>query len=172
MKRLVLAILVLLAGAGCERNSYKTFSHKYRVSFSCNVMEAPFNQTLTPGRFVSVCKSGTTLKTIDCDGHSTTIQMSAVQNGSFMLGLAGLIIGTPLFGNDEMTVWAYDLGCPQCDSHERRLTIETHGSATCSKCSGNWDLNNNGFAVNGKQRPLYRYPTILNSLNNTLTINN
>lgn len=172
MKRTVLLLFAILAAAGCEKNSYSTFSTKYKVFFSCNIMDSPFNQTTTPGRFVSVRKTSDGLKTTDSDGHSATIALSAVQNGAFMMGLAGIIIGTPTFNNDGFSVWAYDLGCPECDQSNKRLTFDVQGIAACSACGGKWQLNNNGFAVSGDFRPLYRYPVMLNRESNTLTVSN
>lgn len=172
MRRTVFLFLVFLAVTSCEKNSYTTFSTKYRVFFSCNIMDSPFNQTIEPGRFVSVRKTSDGLKTTDSDGHTTTVAMSEVQNGAFILGLAGIIIGTPLFNNYDFSVWAYDLGCPECDQSNKRLTFDVNGTASCSTCGGKWDLNNNGFAVSGKYRPLYRYPVMFNMGTNTLTVKN
>ena len=76
-----------------------------------------------------------------------------------MLGLGGLIIGTPVFDND---IRAYDLACPECDESKTTLKVSFKGYATCSKCGGQWDLNTDGTCINtdGKERrPLYRYPT-------------
>ena len=159
MKRALVHFSVLLLLTGCQNNSYSTYSNKYRVWFSCNTMDAPFNQITTPGRFVSVRKVAGTLKTVDSDGGKADIELTAVQSGGFMMGLAGLIIGTPTFNNDDMSVWAYDLGCPVCDKETARLSFDINGSAHCSKCGGSWNLNASGFPLNDSaERPLYRYP--------------
>ena len=76
-----------------------------------------------------------------------------------MLGLGGLIIGIPVFDSD---IRAYDLACPECDESKATLKVSLTGSATCSKCGGEWNLNADGTCINtdGKERrPLYRYPT-------------
>lgn len=172
MKRTFLLLLAILAATSCQKESYATFSTKYKVFFSCNIMDSPFNQTTTPGRFVSVRKTSDGLKTTDSDGHTATIPLTAVQNGAFIMGLAGIIIGTPTFNNDNFSVWAYDLGCPECDQSNKRLTFDVQGIATCSTCGGKWELNKNGFTINGNFRPLYRYPVMFNIDSNTLTVSN
>lgn len=173
MKRNILLILSLLLAGACERNNYSTFSNKYKVFFSCETAASPYNQLTTPGRFLSVRKGEGKLLITDSDGNKYEEPLSAAQNGSFLFGLAGLIIGTPTFNNDNMSIWAYDLGCPECDSPGTRLKFDLQGAATCSKCEGSWNLNANGTPVNtdGKQnRPLYRYPTSFN--NGILTVSN
>lgn len=173
MKRGFILLSLLLLAPSCQRNSYSTYSRKHRVWYSCNIMDAPFNQITTPGRFVSVRKTDNILKTVDSDGNKTETVLSAVQNNSYIMGLAGLIIGTPTFNNDDMSIWAYDLGCPECDNRQTRLTFDVQGYATCSKCGGVWNLNSSGIPINtdGKEnRPLYRYPATLN--NGILTVAN
>lgn len=161
MKRGILLLLTLLATAGCEKNSYSTFSNKYRVVFSYSTQDEPFNQITSRGRFVSVRQVGSTIKTVDSDGNRKDLELTEIQSRSFIMGLAGLIIGTPTLNNDDLAVWAYDLGCPECDNGSR-LTFNTTGKATCAKCDGIWDLNRSGFADNGNLRPLYRYHTYFN----------
>ena len=91
-----------------------------------------------------------------------------MQNRVFQFGLAGIIVGRPYFGEGEM--YAYDLGCPQCDRSSSRLIVDTGGMATCGKCSSRYDLNNGGVAYDGNSRPLYRYQTTLNG--NFLMVHN
>ena len=107
---------------------------------------------------------------VDSDGKKYEMELTAVQNSSFIMGLAGLIIGTPTFNNDDMSVWAYDLGCPECNSPSTRLKFDLQGTATCPKCESSWNLNSSGYPVSGKARPLYRYPVSLN--NGVLTVSN
>ena len=161
MKRGILLLLTLLATAGCDKNSYSTFSNKYRVVFSYSTQDEPFNQITSRGRFVSVRQVGSTIKTVDSDGNRKDLELTEIQSRSFIMGLAGLIIGTPTLNNDDLAVWAYDLGCPECDNGSR-LTFNTTGKATCAKCGEIWDLNRSGFADNGNLRPLYRYHTYFN----------
>lgn len=162
--------LILLATA-CQRDSYSTYSRKYRVSYSCNVMDAPFNQIIIPGHFLAIRKVGNKLKVKDSDGKETEIELTAVQNSGYQLGLCGIILGTPTLNNDDVSIWAYDLGCPVCDSESTRLSFDVNGTATCKTCKGSWSLNASGFPIDeNASRPLLRYPVIKNG--NTVTVSN
>ena len=170
MKRGILLVLALLLSMACQRNSYNTYSRKYRVFYSCEISQSPFNQLTTPGRFLSVRRNNNRLYLTDSDGHKYDMELSAIQDGAFMMGLGGLILGTPTFNNDDMSIWAYDLGCPECNSAGTRLKFDLAGNATCSKCGGSWSLNASGFPTDDKSRTLYRYPTTFN--NGILTVAN
>ena len=169
MKRGFVLLSLLLLATACEKNSYKTFSTKYKVFFSCDISTSPYNQT-TAGRFLSIRKKDGKLHMKDSDGKKYDQELTAIQSGSFIFGLAGIIIGTPTLDNYDQSIWAYDLGCPECDSPTTCLTFGFKGQASCSICNGTWDLNNNGYSTDGKSRPLYRYPTSLN--NGILTVSN
>lgn len=169
MKRGFILISLLLLAVSCEKDNYSTYSTRNKVFFSCDTFLSPFNQT-TAGRFLSVRKVGGKLYMVDSDGNEYEQELTAIQNGSFIMGLAGLIIGTPLMDNYGNSIWAYDLGCPECNSPATRLKFDVNGKAACSKCNNSWDLNNHGFPVEGKARPLYRYPTTFN--NGILTVSN
>ena len=168
----------MLAAVSCSKTeSYSTYSTRNRVFFCYEIFQSPFNQVTTPARFLSVRKSEGKLHMVDSDGRKYDMELSAIQNSSFLMGLAGLIIGTPTFNNDDMSVWAYDLGCPECDEPDKSLTFDIKntqpGIATCSSCQGQWNLNSSGIPVNTdgkKRRPLYRYPASLN--NGILTVSN
>ena len=114
MKRGVILLSLLLLATSCERNSYTKYSTRHKVFFSCETSMSPYNQITTPGRFLSVRKSEGKLVMYDSDGKKYDETLSEVKNTSFIMGLAGLIIGTPTFNNDDMSIWAYDLGCPEC----------------------------------------------------------
>lgn len=171
MKRPVLLLLSLLFAVSCDKgDNYRTFSNKYRVFFSCETAISPYNQLTTPGRFLSVRKIEGKLYIVDSDGKDFDQELSVIQNSAFVMGLAGLIIGTPTFNNDDMSIWAYDLGCPECDTHTARLKFNLEGTASCSKCEGKWNLNSSGYPVSDKARPLYRYPVSFN--NGIVTVSN
>lgn len=159
MKRTL--IILVLALSACS-HSYEVFSDKYRVSFSCNISQSPFNKIQSIGYFLSVYpqvnKGSYVVK--EPDGRKQEYPCTEVQNRTFMFGLAGFIMGAPYFGDGE--VYAYDLGCPLCDRASARLSVSTEGVASCSKCGGSYDLNNNGICINNESRPLYRYRTTLN----------
>ena len=173
MKRGLILFSLLLFAVSCDKSSYSVFSTKYKVYFTCETNVSPFNQLSTPGRFLSVRKSDGMLIIKDSDGETRKEPLTETKNRSFVMGLAGLILGTPTFNNDFMYIYAYDLGCPECDAPTIRLKFDLQGTASCSKCGGSWNLNSDGAPINtdGKQmRPLYRYPTTLR--NGILTVSN
>jgi hypothetical protein len=173
MKRGILLVLSLLLAAGCERTGYSTYSTRYKVFFSCETGVSPYNQLNTPGRFLSIRKTEGKLIITDSDGKKYDQTLSAVENGSFLMGQAGLILGTPYFDNDDMSIWAYDLACPYCDNPYCRLKFDYQGIATCPNCESTWNLNSSGIPVEStgdQNRRLYRYPTSFN--NGILTVSN
>ena len=133
------------------------------ASYICDITIPPFNQITTPGRFVSVRNHNSQLFIIDSDGNQYTQVLTSVQQVVFKFGLAGFIIGTPTFNNDDLSVWAYDLACPECDQISR-LSFDNNGIATCSECEKTWDLNNSGIAtsLNTKKR-LTRYRALFDN---------
>ena len=163
MKRGLILLSLLLLASSCEKNSYSRFSTKYKVNFHCDVTIYPYNGVTTYGRFLTVRKSEGMLLIVDSDGKDFKQPLADDDNRYFFLGLSGLIIGTPTFNNDDISVWAYDLGCPECDAPIVRLKIDRlERTASCSKCKGKWNLDADGTPINddGKERrPLYRYPT-------------
>lgn len=174
MKRQIFALILILTVSGCSKiGNYQVYSNKYPVNYSCNTTISPFNQINSLGRFVSVRIKGMELEATDSDGNTSSHQMSETDMRSFVLGLGGLIIGTPSLNNDNLSVYAYDLACPICDKAKHRLTFNYLGIAKCNNCKSSWDLNNNGFIQNStvkEARPLYRYPVSI--YNNYITIRN
>ena len=174
MKRGLIVLSLLLLTGSCQKESYSRFSTKHKVFFGCNISVYPYNGIVTPGRFMTVRKSEGVLVIVDSDGKDFREPLTANDNATFIMGLSGLILGTPIFNNDGFTVWAYDLGCPECDAPTVRLKVDLQeGSASCSKCGGSWNLNVDGNPVNDdgvERRPLYRYPTSLSG--NLLTVSN
>ncbi len=161
MKGKTILLLALFFVVACSR-SYEVYSSKYPVSFSCDISKSPFKKIQTSGYFLSVRSTATKngYKVKDFDGKEQTFPYTEVQNRVFSFGLAGLIVGKPYFG-DEM-IYAYDLGCPQCDRASAPLNVSGDGTASCLKCNNIYDLNNGGIAKTGDSRPLYRYRTTLN----------
>jgi hypothetical protein len=174
MKRGVVLLSLLLLATACEKTGYSRFSTKYNVYFNCDITVYPYNGVTTYGRFLTVRKSEGMLIIVDSDGKDFKQPLSNDDNRRFILGLSGLIIGTPTFNNDGISVWAYDLGCPECDAPNVRLKIDRlDRTASCSKCKGKWNLDADGTPINddGKElRPLYRYPTTQHG--SILTISN
>lgn len=162
---------VVFLFSSCERNSYRVFSTKYRVMFTCDMSQPPFRQAAdTPGRFIMLRRGAGNLTVTDPEGKSTEVELTQQQNMTFCLGLAGLILGKPTFNNEKQEVWAFDLACPECDMESHRLSVSIDGFATCSHCGNSWNLNNGGFPTSSGPRTLYRYPT--SAFGTTLTVSN
>lgn len=168
MTRRLLLLLATLALGACTQ-SYTVFSDKYFVSFSCDMSAVPFNSLHTLGHFLAVrpktTKDGYRVKSPD--GTERDYPYTEVQSRVFSFGLAGLIIGQPYF---EEGIYAFDLGCPECDRSSARLTVDLQGMATCSRCQSVYNLNNGGMPQSGTSKPLYRYRTTRNG--NTLMVHN
>lgn len=169
MKAKTILLLVLFVAVACSR-SYEIFSNKYPVSFSCDISQSPFNKVHTWGYFLSVrstlAKDGYEVK--EPNGQGQTFPYTEMQNRVFCFGLAGLIIGKPYFGDDM--IYAYDLGCPQCERASAYLKVKDDCTAVCPKCNNCYDLNNGGIVKTGDSRPLYRYRTTLSG--NRLMVHN
>lgn len=161
MKKFLTIFFLFLVVGACSR-SYEVFSSKYPVSFSCDINKSPFNKMQTSGYFLVVRSTATKdgYKVKEPDGREQTFLYTEVQNRMFRFGLAGLIIGKPYFGDG--LIYAYDLGCPQCDRASVYMDVNEGGIATCNKCHTDYDLNNGGIAKTGVSRPLYRYRIALN----------
>lgn len=169
-----ISIAVLTAGCSKE-NAHTTFSRKYRVYFTCDLNQPPFNQVTSPGRFVSIrINMGTGfLDMKDLDGNTFNRPVSQSESKIFHMGLSGIILGTPTLGNDAQQIWAYDLGCPICDRESSRLSLTWDGHAHCPTCKSQFDLNNGGTVLSStatKVRPLYRYP--VNPYGTSVTVAN
>lgn len=170
--KVCLAVSALLLLLGCTQD-YKEFCTQYRVSFSCEITNSPFNVLNSMGQFITVRKkTGSTSCTVynPSLGKSFEVPLSEVEMRSFDYGLGGLILGKPYFG-DGMSIYAYDLACPVCDKVSARLGVNSQGTATCAKCGNVYDLNNGGLVIEGEGRPLYRYRVTQSSVS-TLFVHN
>lgn len=172
IKRILVFCLLATLWISCG-DSYSTYSTAYMAYFTCDTGITPYNVVTSPGVFISVRQSASSLKVTDQQGRESTLQMTDVQARSFCFGLGGLILGTPVMDNDSWNVYCYDLACPVCDKAKYRLSIDENGVALCSHCETSFDLNNNGYVLESQskdQRPLYRYPVSCSG--HSLTVRN
>lgn len=172
MRKIFTILVLLLAFQGCG-DSYQLFSTKYRVRFSFSTNIPPYNQVQSLGLFVSMRRSGQNIIATTADGREYTIPMNESEARSFLMGLGGVLVGTPALNNDKGSVWAFDLACPVCDQAKHRLTFNALGVAHCAGCNTSFDLNNSGFVISSdanETRPLYRYPVTISG--NTITVAN
>lgn len=169
---IALSAAACLLLASCE-NSFEVFSNRYPVSYGCDLSLSPYKSAEFFGTFISVRQSGPNLIVTEMNGTVTKEPMTEAEAKGFRMGLCGLIIGTPALDNESCQIFAYDLGCPVCDRSGKRLDIDLDGTASCSSCGTEFDLNNNGFVIASERkdsRPLYRYPVSRNG--SYLTVSN
>ncbi|MBR4778312.1 MAG: hypothetical protein IK011_00295 [Bacteroidaceae bacterium] len=165
--------LVCLTLLSCT-SDYNEFCTQYQVSFSCDITNVPYNALNSMGQFITIRKkTGSTSCSVYNPAlkKTTEVPLSEIEMRSFTLGLGGLIVGQPYFGDGKSAVYAYDLACPACDKASSRLTVDASGNAECAKCGNTYDLNNGGLVTNGEGRPLYRYRVTQSSVS-TLYIHN
>lgn len=131
-----------------------------------NIYAVPLlaNACVAPGEFCTItCQNG--MYYFSTPYNSSIISSNAMQTHlSNVLGLCGLIIGTPNFSFNGTSVVCYDLACPNCHSQSRiaSLTLMAGGFVTCSVCGRCYDLNSNGVVSSGEAgRSLYRYRVAL-----------
>lgn len=157
--RRALAFLMFIVVASCQ-NDYQEFCTLYPVSFSCDITNAPYNVVTSMGQFLTVKQKSGKRNSVTVFNastqKSTEVALSEVEARTILLGLGGLILGLPYFG-DGSVCYAYDLACPVCDVASAILKVTDDGHATCPKCNNVYDLNNGGIVTAGSGRPLYRY---------------
>ncbi len=156
-----IALAVCLLSLQSCKNSFAIFSGKYPVRYRCDVSVPPYNTATSLGVFLSVRQSGASLVVTDNDGVESRYPMTQMESKDFILGLGGLILGTPALDNPDCVIYAYDLACPVCERASTRVTFSNTGEARCPSCHTVFDLNNNGFVIASDRddtRPLFRYP--------------
>ena len=95
-------------------------------------------------------------------GQTSKQQETAEEvEAKFILGLNnGIIVGFQTLNTDGPYggFVGYDVQCPNCVRRENntvnpnyRVTMESSGIATCSKCGKKYDLNNGGIVQNGDE---------------------
>ena len=95
-------------------------------------------------------------------GQTSKQQETAEEvEAKFILGLNnGIIVGFQTLNTDGANggFVGYDVQCPNCVSRTNntanpnfRVTMESSGIATCSKCDKKYDMNNGGIILNGEE---------------------
>lgn len=95
------------------------------------------------------------------NGESTEKPETAEEvQAKFILGLNnGVIVGFQTLNQEPYGGFVgYDVQCPNCVRRENntknpnyRVTMESNGIATCSKCGKTYDMNNGGLIRNGQE---------------------
>ena len=93
--------------------------------------------------------------------QSQQIETAEEVEAKFILGLNnGIIVGFQTLNTEGPNggFVGYDVQCPNCVRHfnntanpNYRVTMESSGIATCSKCGKKYDLNNGGIVQNGDE---------------------
>lgn len=166
-KHLVLQIISLIFILSACTNSINSslYSRKYHVYFTFDCTIPPYNLVGSAGQFLAIEQVGGYLRITNSDNQTISQPISEKEDRAFVMGLSGLIVGTPILNNDSFALYAFDLGCPICDVATHSLTLDNLGVATCNHCKSSWDLNNNGFIRTFDSKkyqplPLYRYPVV------------
>ena len=166
-------LCLLLSLCGCSEDEVtSTYSKKYYVYcyFYVPTYTQLFNAMGSYGEFVTIRQR--------TSGGSSVVEMTSnIGSGQYSIdqtmqyfsyGLCGLIVGVNYYGENM----AFDLGCPNCDRVDRRLSIGDAGIAKCSKCGISYDLNNYGAISSVSEttpydspRGLYRYRIMYDGTN-------
>ena len=112
--------------------------------------------------------------------QKSKVMMSAIERqGNTMLGIyneSGVIVGYGFtsVGGDMHEFYAYDAQCPNCykeyNMPRYMLSLNSDGTAYCSKCKRTYSLKNGGVTDNGNK--LLRYRATSTGPNGILAINN
>ena len=117
-----------------------------------------------PGLFCLVWRDTGQYYFQNAAGSTGTYPVTAADAYTTWQCLSGFIIGTtnvPDLSSGQLSLVAYDAVCPNCFSEstiQRRLTFADEGTAHCTRCDRDYDLNNFGIVTQGGAgRSLFRY---------------
>ncbi len=161
------ALILLLIGCNKAENEYSTwpcrFAYDNHVHNDATLLRAI--NIGSKGQFCIITEStrqGKKYLTFQAgDGTQSEQQETALeQQANFILGINnGIIVGfQELVSEPNGGFVGYDIQCPNCARRENnlvnpnyRVTIDTKGIATCSKCGKTYALNNGGIVQNGSE---------------------
>ncbi len=176
------ALLLLLLITSCEKAEQTYSNHTARFSFTGTNLVPQLNASLNnPGEFCTIIAHNSQY-IFHSPGISEdyTYQRSQLeQNSGFVLGLSGLIVGTPIIAEqltNQSVVVCFDLACPNCyeeASITRNLTLMESQRARCQRCQRLYDLNTQGIITEGTDgKSLFRYRVTYYPSGNTLYVSN
>lgn len=174
---LQLCLVLLACKDGEVNNKYCNLRARLTVE---NVSQAPvlFTACESMGEFCTVRSDGQRLIFTDAEGHTSSINITAISDYSgIYLGLSGLLVGKltiPELGEDFVRVVCFDLACSNCYQDyniTRNLVLQESGYAKCNRCGRTYNLNDCGTISDGPAgRNLYRYR--VNYVGGVLVVNN
>ena len=168
--------------SSCEKAEQPYSNILVRLTLSATNLIPQLNSSLNnPGEFCTITAHNNTYVF-----HSPGLREDYVhelteleRKSNFVLGLSGLIVGTPIMAEQLSTqanVVCYDLACANCyeeASITRNLTLRESQRAECSRCGRRYDLNTQGIVIDGPTgRSLFRYRATFYPSGNTLTVSN
>ena len=175
-------LLLTIILASCTKADQTYSSHTARFSFTNTNLVPQLNAALNnPGQFCTV-----TARNNQYIFHSPGIRedypyerSERDRKAGYVLGLSGLIIGTPIIAeqlSSQANVVCFDLACPNCYDEVRMtrdLTLLESQRAHCNRCQRLYDLNTQGIVADGPQgRSLFRYRVAYYVSGYTLTVSN
>ncbi|MBR5729814.1 MAG: hypothetical protein IKX61_06375 [Prevotella sp.] len=167
--------LFILTSCGEIENEYS--SHRVYLRFDNSVhLDANLMAAMNPMSSNVFCRiwllSNGKLSFQSNQGSTSNVTLTASERQSpLVLGISnesGIIVGYGFGG----VFYCYDAVCPNCYEKkiERTLTMNTTGIATCSSCSHQYDMTNNGLSPQGGK--LERYHATTSGQTGTLIVNN
>ena len=167
--------LFILSSCGEIENEYS--SHRVYLRFDNSVhLDANLMAAMNPMSSNVFCRiwllSNGKLSFQSNQGSTSNVTLTASERQSpLVLGISnesGIIVGYGFGG----VFYCYDAVCPNCYEKkiERTLTMNTTGIATCSSCSHQYDMTNNGLSPQGGK--LERYHATTSGQTGTLIVNN
>ena len=167
--------LFIISSCGEIENEYS--SHRVYLRFDNSVhLDANLMAAMNPMSSNVFCRiwlsSMGKLSFQSNQGSTSNVTLTASERQSpLVLGISnesGIIVGYGFGG----VFYCYDAVCPNCYEKklERTLTMNTTGIATCSSCSHQYDMTNNGLSPQGGK--LERYHATTSGQTGTLIVNN
>lgn len=183
MLRRVFLSLSILALTGCGQddltsNKYCNLRARFAYTPVTDVSQL-YSSCQSMGQWCTIIATGNQFIFSNPQGSTSRNMTAADTYKGFYMGLSGFIVGLPSIpelGYDYSIVTCYDLACRNCyeeDCVTKRLTLNTDGTASCSKCNRIYNLNNQGIVAQGDAgKSLYRYRVTYSPSSNAISINN
>lgn len=164
LKTIIVAIQTVLLLAACDADSYE-YENKYQCyfNFDCSIHQGTVLQScvnpVSPGLFCMVSQQTNggiryiRLQLYNHHDEEVAITSALELRHACILGAEnGLIIGCSTLNNGQL--YAFDRLCPNCikSGITRDLQWNNNGLwVSCPNCMRVYDLNNNGFIVEGEK---------------------
>ena len=168
--KLTATVVLCLLLCACKKEDLQVqsmYSTKYRVVCGFEVSSYPELQPAVGGFgiYATIRQSGTDVIISSEVGTQAYDMRTNKLMTDFQFGLGGLMVGCDFDG----TLRCFDLGCPNCDQAQYRLTVKGD-VARCSHCEIEYQLSNLGAIVNKgngmhpEPRGLYQYHIAYNGM--------